>query len=362
MNKKKLTIYDIAKEAGVSPSTVATVLNGSWRKRRVSEATAHSIEAIAQGNGYTINLLARGLSSSKSGLIGMVIPMLDNRFFSSLAQAFEDRVRADGFYPVVASTSREPEKERSTVDALISHSIDALIIAGATDPDRLSDICWRAGVSHINVDLAGKKGVSVVSDNYKGAHDLALYIGRAAACKLARPYACFIGGRPEDDNTQKRIEGFKDGMAETGIRLTKGSIRPTGYEAYLAERTIRELHAEIGRLPDVLFVNSTIAFEGVVRFLKGLPIEVVLNCSIGCFDYDPFIELLHFPVAMVRQNTRGLIDESFRRLEMAQSARRKVVLIPTELILPGAHPDGERLGHESLPSTTDTPSGHRTSA
>ncbi len=99
---------------------------------------------------------------------------------------------------------------------------------------------------------------------------------------------------------------------------------------------MREIHARLGSLPDGLFVNSTIAFEGVVRFLKTLPIDEVRKCAIGCFDYDPFIELLHFPVVMARQNVKRLIDESSRLLEVDNDPAGGTVLIATDLVVPHA--------------------------
>jgi LacI family transcriptional regulator, fructose operon transcriptional repressor len=334
-SSKKVTIYDIAKEAGISASTVAAVMNGSWRKRRIGEETAKAIQAIAASRGYTINLQARGLRHSRSGLIGMIVPMLDNRFFSSLAQAFEEKARALGLYPVVVSTLRDPQNEHATVSALISHNVEALLLTGATDPDGLSEICARAGVRHINVDLPGTKAPSVISDNYNGAKEVTEVIVRMASSRKERPSFYFVGGVP-DHNTLRRIDGFREGLRGAGLPVLDSHIQPSGYDADLAESTVREIHARLGSLPDGLFVNSTIAFEGVVRFLKTLPIDEVRKCAIGCFDYDPFIELLHFPVVMARQNVKRLIDESSRLLEVDNDPAGQVMLIPTDLVVPNA--------------------------
>jgi LacI family transcriptional regulator, fructose operon transcriptional repressor len=333
---KKITIYDIAREAGISASTVAAVMNGSWKKRRIGEETAKTIETIAASRGYTINLQARGLRHSRSGLIGMIVPMLDNRFFSSLAQAFEEKTRVHGLYPVVVSTLRDPENEHSTVSALISHNVEALLLAGATDPDGLSEICSRAGVRHLNVDLPGTKAPSVISDNYNGAKEVTEVIVRAASSRNARPSLYFLGGIATDHNTQRRIEGFRDALRSADKAVFESHIQPTGYDANFAEFTVKKLYSRLGSLPDGLFVNSTIAFEGVVRFLKTLPIDEVRKCAIGCFDYDPFIELLHFPVVMARQNVKRLIDESYRLLEVGNNDAGRIVLIPTDLVVPNA--------------------------
>ncbi len=88
ISSKKATIYDLSILSGASASTVSAVLNGSWRKRRISEETADRILSLAKAHRYTANLQARGLRSSKSGLVGLLVPIYDNRFFSSMAQTF----------------------------------------------------------------------------------------------------------------------------------------------------------------------------------------------------------------------------------------------------------------------------------
>ena len=121
---------------------------------------------------YTANLQARGLRSSRSGLVGLMLPVHDNRYFSSMAQTFEAHVRGRGQCPVVVSASRDPEEERRTAETLISYSIDQLFIVGATDPDGVHDVCRAAGLRHVNIDLPGSKAHSVISDNYDGARML----------------------------------------------------------------------------------------------------------------------------------------------------------------------------------------------
>ena len=106
----KSTIYDVAEQVGASPSTVSAVLNGSWTRRRISETTVENIRKAAAELGYATNLQARGLRQARSGLVGMIIPIHDNRFFSSLSQNFDTLARERGLCPVIASTLRNPSE------------------------------------------------------------------------------------------------------------------------------------------------------------------------------------------------------------------------------------------------------------
>jgi LacI family fructose operon transcriptional repressor len=88
-NKRKFTIYDLADLAGVSASTVSAALNGNWQQRRIADSTAARVQQLAATHKYSVNRQASGLRKSRSGLIGMIIPMHDNRFFSGMSQVFE---------------------------------------------------------------------------------------------------------------------------------------------------------------------------------------------------------------------------------------------------------------------------------
>jgi len=82
MRNRKSTIYDLARLADVSATTVSSVLSGNWRERRIAEDTAQRVIALAAEHRFSVNRQASGLRTSRSGLIGMIIPLHDNRFFS----------------------------------------------------------------------------------------------------------------------------------------------------------------------------------------------------------------------------------------------------------------------------------------
>lgn len=73
ISRKKATIYDLSVLSGSSPSTVSAVLNGTWRKRRISQATAEAILQLADQHAYTANRQAQGLRHSRSGLVGLFL-------------------------------------------------------------------------------------------------------------------------------------------------------------------------------------------------------------------------------------------------------------------------------------------------
>ena len=85
-------------------------------------------------------------------------------------------------------------------------------------------------------------------------------------------------------------------------------------------------------LPRALFVNSTIALEGVVRFLKTLPPAELERCTFGCYDWDPFAGMLSFPLLMVRQDVDGLLERAFQILDVGDDGPPEVIEIRPLLV------------------------------
>lgn len=311
---RKATILDIARLSGASASTVSAALGDSWRERRIAEATVEAIRKIAAEQGYSRNMQARGLRLARSGLIGMIIPVHDNRFFSSLSQSFEALARDRGLVPVIASSLREAREERRIIETLISYAVDGVFIAGATDPGTISQLCRQANLRHIFVDLPGPDAPSVVSDNYRGAVDLTrrLLAERRVGGTSPRDRIYFLGGDVTDHASARRLAGFTDVLQAAGQPMLPEQVIACGYAPRAARARTAELCDRLGGLPSGLFVNSLTAFEGVLGHFTTLPPDAFADTVIGCYDYDPFAAYLQFPVHMVRQDAHGLISEAYR--------------------------------------------------
>jgi len=332
--KKKATIYDLSVLSGCSASTVSAVLNGTWRKRRIAESTAALIQNLAEQHQYTANLQARGLRHSRSGLVGLLLPVYDNRYFSSMAQTFEAQVRSRGKCPIVVSASRDPKEELATVETLISYSIDELFITGATDPDSIHTLCEAAGIRHINIDLPGTKAPSVISDNYEGARMLTeATIRRFDPTRPLKPEELFLFGGRNDHASRERIRGFRNVKSALLGGDSDACIQPTGYSPAMTQKAFETFYERQENLPRGLFINSSINFEGLLRFMVQHPHETFADIVVGCYDYDPFGSFLPFPVIMIRQNIESMLEKAFE-LIAEHRPPNKIHLIQPELVHP----------------------------
>lgn len=329
---QKQTIYDIAQQVGASPSTVSAALNGTWKARRIKEETAQRIIALARQMGYSVNLQARGLRTARSGLVGLLLPEHNNRFFSDLSQSFTLEARSRGQCPVIIATQRNPAEEMQTVQDLLAYSIDALFVAGAAAPGQISDFCRAAGLPHVFIDQPCPGASSVTTDNEDGGRRLtAAIIGTMHPTGTpARDKVYLIGGDARLHVTSRRIAGFRAEIAAHFGHCDEDQILACGYALEPALASIRALHSELGGLPAGIFANSINVFEAILRFLVELPEADLQAVSMGCFDYEPYGELLRVPVHMVRQRHRQLIARAYELLE-SQPAEPELITVKPEL-------------------------------
>lgn len=314
---RRPTIYDLARIAGTSASAVSSVLNGTWKKRRISEKLAQRVLATAAEQGYAVNLQASLLRRERSRIIGMIVPKYDNRYFGAIAEQFEAMARARGLFPVITCTLRDPDLEFEAARELVSYQAECLIVTGATDPDRIGAFCESAGVRAINLDLPGSKAPSIVSDNFTGARDLtSLVLARLKRDFGAAAPLWFVGGRPADHNTLERLRGFRCAHEKAGLVVPDAQIVMPGYspDKSAAALSSRSVEARCG-----LFVNSTITLEGVVRWLHQQPPAFAASVRFGCFDWDPFAALLPQNVGMTEQDVAAMLKATFALVENTTS-------------------------------------------
>ncbi len=121
----RVTIADVAHEAGVSTMTVSRVLNN---KGEIRAATSQRVQAVIERLGYRPNSLARGLATRRTETIGLVVPDIANPFFSSVAQGVVGRAYALGYNVFLCNSNEAPECEISILHSFEDERVDGIIL------------------------------------------------------------------------------------------------------------------------------------------------------------------------------------------------------------------------------------------
>lgn len=231
-----VTIYDVAREAGVSMATVSRVVNGN---KNVKENTRQRVLEVIERLDYRPNAVARGLASKKTTTVGVVIPDIANSYFSVLAKGIDDIAAMYKYDIIIASSDEDEEKEVTVVNTLFSKQVDGVIFMSHHLTDKIRAEFARSRTPIVlagTVDLEGK--LPSVNIDYQKASQDAVDLLAQRHQKIA-----FVSGSlMEDINGKVRLVGYKEGLKQNGIDFTEGLVFEAKYrydEGYdLAQRLI----------------------------------------------------------------------------------------------------------------------------
>lgn len=232
-----ITIYDVAREAGVSMATVSRVVNGN---KNVKENTRKKVLEVIERLDYRPNAVARGLASKKTTTVGVVIPNIANMYFSTLAQGIDDIAEMYKYNIIIANSDENDEKEVSVVNNLLSKQVDGVIFMGYHLTDKVRAEFSR---SRTPVVLAGTVDLehqipSVNIDYQKATADVVKLLAKGN-----KKIALVSGPLLDDINGKLRLTGYKEGLKASKIDFNEGLVFEAKYkydEGYaLAERVLK---------------------------------------------------------------------------------------------------------------------------
>ena len=230
MNRRP-TIIDVAREAGVSKSTVSLVLQDS---ASVKAATRDLVKATMARIGYVYNRAAANLRKSNAGLIGLVINDLRNPFFTEFATSVQMALSGRGYATVIANTDEDPAVQAQVVAAMIEHGVSAVVISPAYgDEGATFDQLQRAGIPAMQVlrKVDSRTGLfPFAAPDYPTGSRLATdHLLATGARRIA-----FVGGVAGRSVAQDRMSGYLAALQAAGqapLVLPGRATRAFGREA-----------------------------------------------------------------------------------------------------------------------------------
>lgn len=199
---------DVARRAGVSIATVSRVLTGS---RPVRAAMREPVLRAADELGYQVNLLGRALRRGKTSIVGLLVPDLDNPFFSSLAQRVSSTFDGSGIDILIHSAHGSIEAERRGVESLLGRQVDALVIIPCHEEGSALNVD-RAARSTLTIQLdrrvIGERATFVGVDNHRGMELVAGHIERTV--NISRQPVLFVGAAEDSSTGHERSRAFSE--------------------------------------------------------------------------------------------------------------------------------------------------------
>jgi len=326
------TLKDVARQAGVSYSTVSRVLAG---KPHVRPDVAARVTAAADALGYVPDRRARSLKTRRNDTLGVIVSDVQHEFFAPVVRAIEDVASARGFAVLLCNADDDADKEARYADLLLEETVAGAIVAATGDRSRAALRLVVGGIPVVTIDrrVAGSQVDSVTVDNAGGARAAVAHLLDQGYRRVALLAGLRIAG-----TARARRRGCEEAHAAAGVPFDPALLRDELREAGDAERAVAEL-LSAPRPPDALFTTNSRLASGALKALRTRGSRPGHGIGFATFDDPTWATLLDPPLTCVAQPSydvgRRAAERLFERIAGAVGPAEHLVL-PTELRVRGS--------------------------
>ncbi|WP_141502515.1 LacI family DNA-binding transcriptional regulator [Paenibacillus luteus] len=260
--EKRVTLQDVAKDAGVSRATASLVVRGS---SSITEQTKQKVHASMNKLGYVYDRVAASFRSRRSSTVGIIITDIGNPFFSELLANLQDRLDELGYTTLLGMTFESEAKQERVLETMLEHHVCGIIMApvAATNP------AVFARLKHLNVPcvLIGREisGVQVdyIGTDFKWGTQMAVrHLADQGHKRIA-----LLGGTPHTSAYNERLAGYLEGLEISRIPADYQQVMPGPPTRESGSIIISEL-VQQGKLPTAAICHNDIVALGVIVGLR----------------------------------------------------------------------------------------------
>jgi LacI family transcriptional regulator len=322
----KVTLEMVAAEAGVSPSTVSRILNGT---AVVSDDKRSAVDAAIARLGFVPNPVARGLAGGRTLSVGVVTQAIDSPFYGGALRGIEDTLTRAGYSPLFVSGQWHAAHEARCIEALRQRRVDGIIVLTG----RLSDAALTACAQELPVVVTGRvlrapNLYSLAFDNFEGArlatHHLLTLGHREIAC---------IGGDMRHADAKERLRGHRAALAAAGVAANPELTLPGSFTEESGLMAVERLIDSRVPFTAIVAANDQMAF-GAALALHRRRMKVPEDVSLVGFDdvasasfAIPPLTTVHHPVVELGQCAAQAM------LELLSGGTPTVTLSPARLVI-----------------------------
>lgn len=334
-----VTIYDIAREAGVSPATVSRVINGT---ARVSMKKARIINDLIEKYDFRPNVIARSLLKKESKSFGVILPHVENPFFASLFIEIESRAMAHGFSTILCNSKygsfgADYEQESAYLNLLLDRQVDGIVFAGgrvneAKVPQAIVDEMNRVHAKVPLVLVNGTiKGVNCHVVRSAESEGILQAVGHLVS--LGHRKIGFAGGISTITSTSEKIKAFREACAAYEIKASPKWIAYGSFDVESGIAVAEKILSGPDRPTALIAINDLVAI-GVMKKAAELGISVPDDLSVIGYDDTYLCELVTPALTSISHNLREIARRAVDELVFGASkaGQSKETVIKPELI------------------------------
>lgn len=288
-----VTLEMVAQLAGVSPSTVSRILNGTAvvsakRKEAVDDAIAQL--------GFVPNPIARGLAGGKTLSIGVVTQAIDSPFYGAALRGIEDELDKVGYSSFFVSGHWDAVKEARCIEVLRSRRVDGIIVLTG----RLADRALKDCAKFVPVVVTGRtlKAPGLFSLNFDNCQGGLL--ATQHLIELGHRHIAFIAGSPEHPDARERLLGYRTALEAAGLAYDEDLVVPGEYHEASGLEAVNVLLSRQKKFTAIFAANDQMA-SGAALGLHRHKLRVPHDVSLIGFDDLPASLYAMSPLSTVHQ-------------------------------------------------------------
>jgi LacI family transcriptional regulator len=322
----KATLSMVAAKAGVSPSTVSRILNGT---AQVNEAKKAQVLAAIEDLGFKPNLAARSLAGGRTMSVGVLTQFIDSPFYGEALRGIEDELRGEGYAPIFVSGHWDEKEEQNRLAMLEERNVDGIIVlTGKLSDSTLVEIAKTLPVVITGRQLEYPNLFSIDFDNIEGACLAVRHLHSLGHKEIA-----FISGLLDHPDAIQRLNGFKAEIKRKKLKVDEALIV---YSDFQESGGFKAMSTLIGRgvhFTAVIAANDQMAY-GARLALHRAGFHVPEDVSLIGFDDLPHSAFTLPPLTTVRQSIYEIgIAAAKAMLDLLKNKTPPSKFIEAELIV-----------------------------
>jgi DNA-binding LacI/PurR family transcriptional regulator len=324
----RITIEDVAAQAGVSTMTVSRFLNDTGP---VAARTAAKISDAIESLNYIPHQGARALAARQTNVIGLILPEMDDVFFFQLIRGIQQTAVGNGFDLLLYSSSNPGEIDVLNLP-LGPHNTDGLIVfANSLDSAALSRLHAQQFplVSLLQTPSAELAIPAVAFENKAGAYSMIEHLVACGHKKIA-----FLAGSAENEDAQWRDAGYRAAMAAHDIVIDTELIAAANFNAETARQIVAQWLAD-DKTMDAIFAADDVSARGAIVAVQDAGLRVPDDVAVVGFDDALLSQYIDPPLTTVRAPIEEAGRVAVEQLlhVMRNESAESLTLLPTELVI-----------------------------
>jgi LacI family transcriptional regulator, repressor for deo operon, udp, cdd, tsx, nupC, and nupG len=321
-------IKDVARLAGVAPSTVSKYLNNSANlKESYRERIRQAIEALD----YTPSNIARSMRTGRKNLIAVIVPSILNPFYSELYHVIRTECLQKGYTPILYTTDEDMEVLRSVLVNVGSSHVDGAILCVLDEEEirnRLEELEMHTPVALLSWHVQSSKFSCVAIDVYS-----AIFKATSHLIELGHKRIAYVGGLLNRSISQEKLRAFRNAMSGAGLPLAEELIVSNHFTYEAGFIATRDFMHEPNAPTGIVAANDVLAI-GCVKYLVNNGIRVPDDVAVIGHDgtqlasiYDPSISTMAQPIVDMGSAVVGMVVSRIEK----HNSKRSIAIFQAEL-------------------------------